>query len=769
MNDTNSESRAQAGRILTPQREYPIFTPSIRESLVLPGNVDQSRASFQDEGQGIWKEIHTDTQSTSGHSSRSLSFNTSLTLTPSVSAISLEQPTFLKPRTRATSPGSQYMDAPAAMVSSSTGTMLPLGRVAMNQGNNFYVPVPSNAAQRNNIIPGRTASPVTRAAISHSPQNFNILSPQLRPLEKSPKLTQLHVASPCVTESGGMTPIVNHLTLSPEHTRPGYDVNLNDPRMSSNNMLPPASVGASTMTSPAHGSLGSTTRLKKIMKSRHVEQSPRPSVSKDRSPGRTWRKSSRAVSPNLASIRDEAQNATRSINREMNKSFQGNAVWTNSGCVNSSSLTSWRGSGHDSSQLVVSSGAVDRDMSQDSSIGYEPPELPQKVGGKKVASTQKSGTYNIFNFLSWGKKKSGASAAAIKLNESFQSDMGSVKADSDSIKVLDYTIKTLRHKLELANQKNVAAAEEIRALQAAAEVSDEKCRLLTQRCQDLELQLSARHSGLWDMELAAEDYLVGRREHNPPAAGPPAIARRFSPEELRPEKFLKAFEDSKNALRRLASAICHHIRESGESATQVITSLLEQHKVGRWVSRMPRNVIILYFESFLNQVMFESFENVSFEPNGASSVFDPETLKQTCYQSYQNLKNQEWSTIEKSLGKPGALVVNANFHRFFVVRMELILSQLGKLAESEISLSLMASFFNAVKSVWLVHHLAFAFDQPVSIFRVSPSAEFDPRFMDQVPAFEEEPVRSKISIMVNPGFIVNRQTIKCQVYCSSKY
>jgi hypothetical protein len=41
------------------------------------------------------------------------------------------------------------------------------------------------------------------------------------------------------------------------------------------------------------------------------------------------------------------------------------------------------------------------------------------------------------------------------------------------------------------------------------------------------------------------------------------------------------------------------------------------------------------------QVMFESFENVSFEPNGASSVFDPGTLKQTCYQSYQNLKNQE--------------------------------------------------------------------------------------------------------------------------------
>lgn len=351
--------------------------------------------------------------------------------------------------------------------------------------------------------------------------------------------------------------------------------------------------------------------------------------------------------------------------------------------------------------------------------------------------------------------------------------MASVKPDTDSIKVLDYTIKTLRYKLEQANQKCAAAVDEVRALQAAAEAADEKCRMLTQRCQDLELQLSARRSGLhWDMEPEAENptYIVGRREaHTPAPIGPPQISRRFSSQELTPEQFLKVFEDSQACIRKLASAICHHIRDAGESATQVITSLLEQHKVGRWVSRMPRNVIILYFESFLNQVMFESFENVSFEPNGASSVFDPDTLKQTCYQAYQNLKNQEWVNIEKSLGKPGALVVNASFHRFFVVRMELILSQLGKLAESEISLSLMASFFNAVKSVWLVHHLAFAFDQPVSIFRVSPSAEFDPRFMEQIPAFEEEPVRSKISIMVNPGFIVNRQTIKCQVYCSSTY
>ncbi|KAG0568633.1 hypothetical protein KC19_6G034600 [Ceratodon purpureus] len=760
MLDSSAESRARARRIMAPQREYPIFTPGFREPAAQTGSSDQSQTSFQDsDGQGIWKEIHTDTQSTAGHSSHSISFETGHMLTPSVSATSLQN-----------SPYADYMEPPPLLCPSTGGT-LPSGTLSMNSSANYYNAVPNTPPQRNYNIPGVRASPAT-TTVPHSPQNVNILSPQLRPLERSPKRTQLHIASPRLTENGGLTPMVNQLTLSPEQTRPDYDPT--DAHLSSN-MLPPASLARSphqvTLGSPVHTPVTSTMKLKKMMKSRQqADQSPRPSIGKDRSPGRTWKKSFRsAASPALASVRDDqAQNqSVRGMTREMNNSFQGNKPRPNA--VNPMAAPSWRGA--DGGQMlapVLSSQEFSGEI-------FERSDVLNRVGGKKLPSTQKSGSYNIFNFLSWGKKKAGGGGGTTPKQESFlDSDLGSVKADSDSIKVLDYTIKTLRYKVEQANQKRAAAMEEVRALQAAVEASDEKCRQLTRRCQELELKLSARSSGLWDTEFeeprdSNATYIVGRREPTNSSLGP---ARRFSSMELTPEQFLRVFEDSIASIRKLASAICIQIREMGESATQVITTLLEQHKVGRAISRMPRNVIILYFESFLNQVMFESFENVSFEPNGASSVFDPDTLKQTCYQSYQNLKNQEWTTIEKSLGKPGALVVNTNFHRFFVVRMELILSQLGKLGENEISLNLMAAFFNSVKAVWLVHHMAFAFDQPVSIFRVSPASDFDARFMEQVTAFDQdlEPnARSKISIMLNPGFIVNRQIIKCQVYCSSKY
>jgi hypothetical protein len=377
------------------------------------------------------------------------------------------------------------------------------------------------------------------------------------------------------------------------------------------------------------------------------------------------------------------------------------------------------------------------------------------------------GNGSVFNILSWGKKKSSNGA---KINELFQVvEQGSVKLDSNSFKVMEYTIKTLHYKLEQAKKNEQSTAEEFKALQAAMDAAEGRSQQWQQRCQELEAQLGLQKTETKDIEL---DYEIAKYNAMATAMTPPK-AHRFTTLGVTPPMFQKALEDAKLSVKRLASALCLHIRDSGESATQVITSLLAQQKASpKLVSKMPRNVIVLYFESFLNTVLYESFENVSFEPNGATPIYDLDLLRQARCKQFHELKKQDWTAIEKSLdGKPqGAMtIVDATFHRFFVIRMELILSQLTKVADHETSIALLAAFFDAFKAVWLLHHLAFANEVPVTIFRVSPRADFDPRFMEQVTTYEEEAVRSKVSVMVNPGFIVNRQTIKCQVFCSSKY
>lgn len=285
----------------------------------LGSNSDQSRVSYAD-GRGIWKEIHTDTQSTAGQHSSS-------------GSISLE---------------------PAVLTSPSPAGVG--GRTA-SSNKNCYIPVPSTPTPERNYkkMPGMRGSPATK--VPHSPQNVNILSPQLWPLEKSPKRTQLHIASPRVTENGGLTPVVNQLTLSPTYDH-------HDGELHTGNMLPLAST---TVARSPHLSSPASMKLKKMMKPGHgADQTPRPSsVSKsDRSPGRTWKNSFRAVSPAMVSttFRGDQQNnaAGRVMSRELSGSFQESNGRATATCVNSSSgLPSWRGCG----QAMVAP-AFDREICQ---------------------------------------------------------------------------------------------------------------------------------------------------------------------------------------------------------------------------------------------------------------------------------------------------------------------------------------------------------------------------------------------------------------------
>ena len=317
-----------------------------------PGSSDQSRSSFQDsDGQGIWKEIHTDTQSTADHGSHSIPFDAAhIVVRTGVQSTSVRSSAF-----------PDFMDPPP-LLRPTPGTMLPAAT-------NYYNAVPNTPGQRiYNILGLRGASP-TMPTVAHSPQNVNIVSPQLRPLEKSPKRTQLNISSPRLTENGGLTPVVNHLTLSPEQPRPDSDPNVEA------STLPPASMTTTrspvqqvTLSSPAHTPVTSSKQVKKMMKTSHApqppaDQSPRPSVTGNknvRSPGRSWKKSFRAASPALATVRDDqSQNPfVRGITREMNNSFQGIKAGANAAAA----VNSWRRCGDATRGMVAP--ALDRETSQ---------------------------------------------------------------------------------------------------------------------------------------------------------------------------------------------------------------------------------------------------------------------------------------------------------------------------------------------------------------------------------------------------------------------
>jgi hypothetical protein len=384
---------------------------------------------------------------------------------------------------------------------------------------------------------------------------------------------------------------------------------------------------------------------------------------------------------------------------------------------------------------------------------------------------------------------------------------------------LENTVKSLQSKLEESNKKRAAAVYEARALRIAMEILDEKFKLLQQQCQELQQQ-QERSSQAWmttmvhkrNLNLAKselENFPQGEEDEEDDededddnnktattvqaqrAAAAAASSSSYSVHpKVKSELFLTTVENARQSLKKLTDVICHHISELGGSLTHVINSVLEKHlnlgiKPPASRKKMPRAVKVLYFEVFVNQVMFESFENVDFDSNGARNILNQETLRATSLQSFQELKKQEWGEIEKALSiDPQSVIVSSSFHRFFIRRMEMVISQLGKLGEMNMPVSVITAFYNAVKGVWLVHHLAFAFNPAfVSIFRIAPGSNFDPMYMEEynVPPIlsrKQDQLQSRggvggggphVSVMVSPGFIVdNKEVCKCRVLCCGR-
>lgn len=433
----------------------------------------------------------------------------------------------------------------------------------------------------------------------------------------------------------------------------------------------------------------------------------------------------------------------------------------------------------------------------DSGPIINPPETPPPQPLVEVALKQppppqpNSSSSGYFNFLVWGSKKKGLlkkMGHGTATSESGSIISNSNNTEQEKIVNLENKTKMLELKLEESNKKRAAAVYEIRALRLAMEILDGNIKQLQAQCQELQQQRFQDSQMMKkDLELELDDEndedMIGTESTTaaPSVWTTAHIGHSSSSHHPRvtPQLFLTTFENAKRSLRKLTDVICHHIRELGGSFTHVIACLLEQHKVGinKPASQMPRLMKLLYFEAFLNQIMFESFENVNFESNGATAIFNQEALQEASFQSFLDLKKQNWPDIEKALSKAQGVIVNTTFHRFFVVRMEIVISQLGKLGETNMPVSVITAFYKAVKAVWLVHHLAFAFGPAaVTIFRIAPGSKFNPMYMEEVVVAPLSANSIKqvisgppyVSIMVSPGFIVDKEVCKCKVLCSSK-
>ncbi|KAH7290161.1 hypothetical protein KP509_30G034400 [Ceratopteris richardii] len=194
-------------------------------------------------------------------------------------------------------------------------------------------------------------------------------------------------------------------------------------------------------------------------------------------------------------------------------------------------------------------------------------------------------------------------------------------------------------------------------------------------------------------------------------------------------------------------------------------------------------------ESLVNQAFYEDFENIKFTKNGSYCVLDPRQRPIAFFKTYMGISQVGWSEL---VNKESS-AYSAGFDGFCDRKMNKIAEELLFFWDLEGGWpdELVEAFFVAGKWVWLLHLLAFSFEHPATIFRVSSESHFDNLYMEELPSKDPSAKEGIISrhperrfgfsnmsemedsptilAMVMPGFFFNSyEVIRCKVLLAGK-
>ncbi|CAM6122873.1 unnamed protein product [Calypogeia fissa] len=180
-----------------------------------------------------------------------------------------------------------------------------------------------------------------------------------------------------------------------------------------------------------------------------------------------------------------------------------------------------------------------------------------------------------------------------------------------------------------------------------------------------------------------------------------------------------------------------------------------------------------YIKSRVNRILFDGFENESFNTMlGASKFLDPNKRKEMFHNYYLR---------EKDLLKSEDDINDTQFEEFYEMKVRSFQSSIlprdcAEKFEATSSLiefggsDLVATFKSAAKTVWLLHKLAFSFEPPASIFKVADGADLDPNYMEStiMKLDDDERLVPKVGFMIDPGLRLHGEVIRpCDVYLAT--
>lgn len=306
---------------------------------------------------------------------------------------------------------------------------------------------------------------------------------------------------------------------------------------------------------------------------------------------------------------------------------------------------------------------------------------------------------------------------------------------------LKIAIAELSHKLIQATRKRDEALTEASRLKYTMSELENKLNKLEVYCHNLKSGLEeCSGNSPYKIQMTSQDNTFGGHEKVV-------------------EQFLASVSEARSSIRVLSRSLTMQLRHMGPKIHERISVLLQPYDIKISFSKNPK-ALLFYLEALLNRTFFEDFESVGFQKNAINQILNPIDRCEANYASFNILKVLTW---EEVLSK-GTRHFSEEFSRFCDRKMSEIVAMLGwNRAWPE---PLLQAFFNASKTVWLVHLLANSVNPSLPIFRVDKGLRFDPVYMEDMGADRAwKLVPTMVRIMVAPGFYVYDNVVKCKVLC----
>jgi hypothetical protein len=312
------------------------------------------------------------------------------------------------------------------------------------------------------------------------------------------------------------------------------------------------------------------------------------------------------------------------------------------------------------------------------------------------------------------------------------------------------SIEMLKRELMEAHESRDSAILEVSEMRSSFGELKQKLEYLEGYCEELKKALKqamqAKESPLCDEKLGNGENLMM----------PMPVS-----EDVMVEGFLQIVSESRLSVKHFCKILISQIDENDQTLIENLNLLLQPYKLS--LNSKYSKAVLYHFEAFINNSLYQDFENSVFQKNGSAKFLDLRQDRRAQFSSYVALRNLSWNEVLKK----GTKYYSEEFSKFCDQKMSCIITTLNWLRPWPEPL--LQAFFVAAKCVWLLHLLAFSFTPTLGILRVEENRSFDGYYMeDLLTDRQRSQGPSKVKIMVMPGFYVQDKVLRCKVICRHK-